>query len=59
MKHNYNFLHSQYGKSIYKSKHLPFFIKGITSSFFPTICLVALQKGMHSSSCALNEQIGQ
>lgn len=57
MKHNYNLLQSQYGKYIYKRKHLP--IKRVFSSSSPLFCLVALQKGMHFSSSALNEQIRQ
>lgn len=59
MKHNYNLLQSQYGKYIYKRKHLPVSIRRAFFSFPPAFCLVALQKGMHFSSTELNEQIRQ
>lgn len=59
MKHNNNLLQSQYGESIDKRKHLPVSRKEVSSSSSPTIGLVALQKGMHFSSGALNEQIRQ
>lgn len=59
MKHNYNLLQLKYGKSIDKRKHLPIVMKGVSSSSSLTFCLVALQKGMHFSSGALNEHIKQ